>query len=162
MASSASLKLIISIIFISNYAQAFCGFFVAKAGTQLFNKASKVVMVRDEDKTVLTMANDYQGDLKEFAMVIPVPEVLQKGQIHVTENKIIEHLDAYTAPRLVEYFDHDPCQVRMMKRMVTVESFSMQKDSATQKAKNLELKLKPVIQSVSMTFLYSQLSKVMV
>src|SRR5438045_3806891 len=39
---------------------AFCGFYVAKADTTLFNKASQVVLVRNGDKTVLTMANDYQ------------------------------------------------------------------------------------------------------
>ncbi len=36
---------------------AFCGFYVAKADTKLFNKASKVAIVRDGDRTVLTMAN---------------------------------------------------------------------------------------------------------
>lgn len=92
-------------------AVAFCGFYVAKADTKLFNKASKVAIMRDGDKTVLTMANDYQGDLQDFAMVIPVPVVLEEEQIHVTDNAILDHLDAYTAPRLVEYFDEDPCQV---------------------------------------------------
>ncbi len=91
-------------------AVAFCGFYVAKADTKLFNKASKVAIMRDGDRTVLTMSNDYQGDLKEFAMVVPVPVVLEEGQIHVTDNAIVDHLDAYTAPRLVEYFDEDPCQ----------------------------------------------------
>ena len=90
-------------------ARAFCGFYVAKADTKLFNKASKVVIARHDGKTVISMVNDYQGDPKEFAMVIPVPQVLERGQIHVTENAIIDHLDAYTAPRLVEYFDGDPC-----------------------------------------------------
>ncbi len=94
-------------------AYAFCGFYVAKADTKLFNKASKVVLVRDGDRTVLTMANDYQGDIREFAIVIPVPTFLERDQIRVTENKYIEHLDAYTAPRLVEYFDSDPCEQRM-------------------------------------------------
>ncbi len=90
-------------------AVAFCGFYVAKADTKLFNKASKVAIMRDDDRTVITMANDFQGDLAEFAMVIPVPVVLEEGQIHVTENAILDHLDAYTSPRLVEYFDDDPC-----------------------------------------------------
>ncbi|MEK7265772.1 MAG: DUF2330 domain-containing protein [Pseudomonadota bacterium] len=90
-------------------AVAFCGFYVAKADTKLFNKASKVAIMRDGDRTVLTMSNDYQGELKEFAMVVPVPVVLEEGQIHVTDNAIIDHLDAYTSPRLVEYFDEDPC-----------------------------------------------------
>lgn len=91
-------------------AMAFCGFYVAKADTQLFNDASKVVMVRDGDRTVVTMASDYRGEASEFAMVVPVPTVLEEGQIHVTENAIVDHLDAYTSPRLVEFFDPDPCR----------------------------------------------------
>src|SRR5215475_5232088 len=89
---------------------AFCGFYVAKADTKLFNKASQVVLVRDGDRTVLTMANDFEGDPKEFAVVIPVPTLLARGQIHVGERALIDHLDAYSAPRLVEYFDQNPCQ----------------------------------------------------
>src|SRR5690349_12585431 len=89
---------------------AFCGFYVAKADTKLFNKASQVVLVRQGDRTVLTMANDFRGDPKEFAVVIPVPSVLQKEQIHIGEKALLDHLDAYSAPRLVEYFDEDPCQ----------------------------------------------------
>ena len=90
----------------------FCGFYVAKADTKLFNKASQVVLVRHEDKTVLTMANDFKGDLKEFAVVIPVPTVLQKDQIHIGDKALLDHLDAYSSPRLVEYFDENPCATR--------------------------------------------------
>jgi hypothetical protein len=88
----------------------FCGFYVAKADTKLFNQASQVVLVRDGDRTVLTMANDFKGDPKEFAIVIPVPTFIQKEQIHVAEQALLDHLDAYSAPRLVEYFDDNPCQ----------------------------------------------------
>jgi hypothetical protein len=88
----------------------FCGFYVAKADTRLFNQASQVVLARDGDRTVLTMANDFQGDPREFAIVIPVPTFLQKEQIHVAEKALLDHLDAYSAPRLVEYFDGDPCR----------------------------------------------------
>ena len=97
---------------------AFCGFYVAKADTKLFNKASQVALVRDGEKTVMTMANDFQGDLKEFAMVIPVPTVIQKEQVRVSEKALLDHLDAYSAPRLVEYFDEDPCRPRELDRMV--------------------------------------------
>jgi len=87
----------------------FCGFYVAKVDTKLFNKASQVVLVRDGDRTVMTMANDFEGDPKEFAVVIPVPTFLTRGQIHVGEKTLVDHLDAYSAPRLVEYFDQNPC-----------------------------------------------------
>ena len=90
-------------------ASAFCGFYVAKADTELFNQSSKVAMVRDGDRTVITMANDYQGDPTEFAMVIPVPTVITKEQVHISDPALLDHLDAYTAPRLVEYFDGNPC-----------------------------------------------------
>ncbi len=90
---------------------AFCGFYVAKADTQLFNQASKVVIARDGNRTVLTMANDYRGDPQEFALVVPVPTFLEREQIHVSDRAIIEHLDAYSAPRLVEYHDPNPCHV---------------------------------------------------
>jgi hypothetical protein len=91
-------------------AHSFCGFYVARGDAKLFNKSSKVVMVRDGDRTVLTMSNDYSGEPTEFAMVVPVPTVLEKGQIHVGDRAVLDHLDAYSAPRLVEYFDPDPCR----------------------------------------------------
>jgi hypothetical protein len=95
-------------------ADAFCGFFVSKADTKIFNKASKVVIARDGDRTVMTMSNDFKGEPKEFAVVVPVPTFLQKGQIHVGEQSLIDHLDAFTAPRLVEYFDENPCDRRWL------------------------------------------------
>ena len=91
-------------------AAAFCGFYVAKADTDLFNESSKVVLVRDGDRTVLTMSSDYRGEPEEFALVVPVPTFLERGQIHVGNQSAIDHLDAYTAPRLVEYHDDNPCR----------------------------------------------------
>jgi hypothetical protein len=90
-------------------AAAFCGFYVAQADSKLFNKSSKVVLARDGDKTAITMASDYEGEPKEFAVVIPVPTFIERKQIGVVDMKTVNHLDAYTAPRLVEYHDQDPC-----------------------------------------------------
>ena len=90
-------------------AAAFCGFYVAKADSKLFNKSSKVVLTRDGETTAITMASDYEGEPKEFAVVIPVPTFIERKQIGVVEMKTIDHLDAFTAPRLVEYHDDDPC-----------------------------------------------------
>jgi hypothetical protein len=75
------------------------------------------VLVRNDDKTVLTMANDFRGDLKEFAIVVPVPTALQREQIHVGDRAILQHLDAYSAPRLVEYFDPNPCATELLSKL---------------------------------------------
>jgi hypothetical protein len=101
----------------ANPAAAFCGFYVAKADSKLFNKSSKVVLTRDGDTTAITMASDYEGQPKEFAVVIPVPTFIERKQIGVVEMKTVDHLDAYTAPRLVEYHDDDPCSPRVYMSM---------------------------------------------
>ena len=121
-------------------AQAFCGFYVAKADTSLFNRASKVVLARQGDRTVITMVNDFQGDVAEFAMVVPVPTFLEEHQIHVGDRAVVEHLDAYTAPRLVEYFDPDPCRRDYPNRRfntMAVESAAPMEDGAAKQARSL-------------------------
>ncbi|MGH9459799.1 MAG: DUF2330 domain-containing protein [Vicinamibacteria bacterium] len=107
--------------------RAFCGFYVAKADTKLFNRASQVVLVRHDDKTVITMANDFRGDPQEFAVVIPVPTFIERGQIHVADKAILDHLDAYSSPRLVEYFDENPCLYRTYAEDALAGAFRMQK-----------------------------------
>ncbi len=99
-------------------AAAFCGFYVAKADAKLFNKSSKVVLSRDGETTAMTMASDYEGEPKEFALVIPVPTFIERRQIGVVDMKTIDHLDAFTAPRLVEYHDPDPVRAGMYRQRV--------------------------------------------
>jgi hypothetical protein len=91
-------------------AHAFCGFYAGKADATLFNSASQVVIARDGRHTVLSMVNDYQGPLSEFALVVPTPVVLHEGQVRIVDRAVFDHLDAYSSPRLAEYFDADPCR----------------------------------------------------
>ncbi len=93
-------------------AEAFCGFFVGKADAALFNEASQVILVRDGRKTAITMLNDYKGELTDFALVVPVPVVLKKDDIRVADKAVFERIDAYSAPRLAEYYDANPCDRR--------------------------------------------------
>ena len=92
-------------------ARAFCGFYVGKADESLVNHASQVVIAHHDDKTVISLMNDYQGEPSEFALVVPVPVVLQKGQVHIGDRELFQKIDAYSSPRLVEYYDPDPCQI---------------------------------------------------
>ncbi|MEK7762242.1 MAG: DUF2330 domain-containing protein, partial [Nitrospirota bacterium] len=104
------LTMLIGLFAWSGEASAFCGFYVGKADTKLFNKASEVAIARHDNKTVITMVNDFKGDVKKFAMVVPVPTILEKEQIHVGDPVMLKHLADYSAPRLVEYFDENPCR----------------------------------------------------
>ncbi|PCJ62790.1 MAG: hypothetical protein COA58_16640 [Bacteroidetes bacterium] len=98
-----------AIFSIGQIAQAFCGFYVAKAGAELYNNKSEVILVRDGKNTTITMSNDFTGDVKDFAMVIPVPNILAREDIRIADASVFKMLDAYSAPRLVEYFDANPC-----------------------------------------------------
>jgi hypothetical protein len=102
------LTLIFSLI-AATEASAFCGFYVGGANAKLFNETSQVIIAHQDNKTVLTMANDFQGAVKDFALVVPVPVAIKREQVKVTEKEIIEQLDAFSQPRLVEYTDDDPC-----------------------------------------------------
>lgn len=103
------LLIIGSLIALSPILFSFCGFYVSKADGTLKNKTSQVILVRDGSRTVITMYNDYKGDTKDFAMVVPVPVVLKKDDIHVVDQSIFQRLNDYSAPRLVEYWDQNPC-----------------------------------------------------
>jgi hypothetical protein len=94
-------------------AHAFCGFYAGKADASLFNQASQVVLVRDGNRTVLSMQNDYQGPLSEFALIVPTPVSLKQGQVRIADAKVFQRLDEFSSPRLAEYFDSDPCQVSL-------------------------------------------------
>ena len=91
-------------------AAAFCGFFVSGADAELNNDASQVVLMRKDQRTVLTMSNNYKGPAKDFAMVIPVPVVLQKAQVKTLPATVFKKIDQLSAPRLVEYWEQDPCR----------------------------------------------------
>jgi len=90
-------------------AHAFCGFYVAGARSELFNNATQVVMMREGTTTVLSMQNDYQGPPEDFAMVVPVPEVLQEANVKTLPHDVFVRVDQLAAPRLVEYWEQDPC-----------------------------------------------------
>ncbi|MEM7756858.1 MAG: DUF2330 domain-containing protein, partial [Cyanobacteria bacterium P01_A01_bin.40] len=120
-------------------ALAFCGFYVAKADSSLYNQASQVIIARDRERTVLTMSNDYQGEVKDFAMVVPVPVILTEEQVHVKDAKIIERLDGFSAPRLVEYFDEDPCQPQYLLEDRARGSSSYPQSAQIQKKAEAEL-----------------------
>jgi hypothetical protein len=96
-------------VFGARDASAFCGFYVSGADAPLTNNATQVVLMREGTRTVLSMQNGYQGPPQDFAMVVPVPVVLQKENVKTLPRDVFDRVDKLTAPRLVEYWEQDPC-----------------------------------------------------
>src|SRR5688500_11467806 len=92
-------------------ADAFCGFYVGGAGTQMFNNATQVVLMRHGTTTVLSMQNNYQGPPERFALVVPVPVVIKEQQVKTLPRELFDKVDTLGAPRLVEYWEQNPCVV---------------------------------------------------
>ncbi len=91
-------------------AEAFCGFYVAGGDQQMFNDATQVVLMHLGTRTVLSMQNNYKGPPQDFAMVIPVPVVLHEGDVKTLAKETFAHVEQMGAPRLVEYWEQDPCR----------------------------------------------------
>src|SRR5690349_18485241 len=104
---SGALGLIVAAL--STPAWGFCGFYVSGSNDKLSNNATQVVLMRDGTRTVLSMQNNYQGPPQNFALVIPVPVVLQKENVKTLPKDVFDRLDTFDAPRLVEYWEQDPC-----------------------------------------------------
>lgn len=84
-------------------AHAFCGAYVGAEGENLSNYASEVVVAREGRRTTLTLISDYEGDATEFALLLPVPEVLGPDDVGVVDPALLDWIDLYSVPRQVEY-----------------------------------------------------------
>ena len=104
-----SLIVALGIATLAPSARAFCGFYVSDSGKQLLNNATQVALMREGTRTVLSMQNDYEGPPDRFAMVVPVPVVLQKENVRTLPRELFTKLEELDAPRLVEYWEQDPC-----------------------------------------------------
>jgi len=105
----ATALVVLAAVLTPSPARAFCGFYVGGAGAKMFNDATMVVMMREGTRTVLSMQNAYKGPPEKFAMVVPVPVVLQKDNVKTLPRELFDHIDQLASPRLVEYWEQDPC-----------------------------------------------------
>ena len=106
------IKVTVLIFVVSLFSQqspGFSGVMISNNSARSLSNTSHVVLVRDAEKTVLTIASDYKGDPSEFAFVIPVPMNVVREQINVTENNVVDRLIQFTSPRFTENTDADPC-----------------------------------------------------
>lgn len=101
------MQLLLAALYAAPAAYGFCGAYVAEEGASLTNRASRIVVARDDYGTTLSMFNDVQGDFSSFALVVPVPEGFDENNLRLVDRDLLEKLDAYSAPRRVAYTCED-------------------------------------------------------
>jgi MYXO-CTERM domain-containing protein len=131
----STLAALLVTLLVPTRADAMCGFIAPRKppntqrSARIVNESSKVAMARTGDLTTITMANDVKGDVREFALVIPVPTKITKDMIKVVSPEIFDQVEALTAPRVVETQDKNPC-ARPDPMMPTVAAAAPEADSA--------------------------------
>jgi MYXO-CTERM domain-containing protein len=128
-------------------AHAFCGFYVGGAGAQMFNNATEVVLMRHGTTTVLSMQNNYQGPPEKFALVIPVPVVVREKQVKTLPREVFAKIDVLGAPRLVEYWEADPCNVDYDDGDITKKMIEEDEDGAEDSSGESDRKYKVKIEA---------------
>jgi hypothetical protein len=103
-------SLVLAMVCLPRVSEAFCGFYVTGSDQQLAADATQVVLMRKGTRTVLSMQNNYKGPPEAFAMVIPVPVVLKEADVKTLPPAVFGNVERMGAPRLVEYWEQDPCQ----------------------------------------------------
>ena len=100
----------------AQHASAFCGMYVSnKSDETLLNDATQVVLFREGIHTALTMRNSYKGPVEDFAMLVPVPQVLDKEHVHTVNPEYFQSITSYTLPRLVKYKQGSYCPAKRSK-----------------------------------------------
>ncbi len=62
---------------------------------------AQVAIVRRDGRTSFSVSVNPAGDPQSFALVMPVPEILEESEIHTLNPDVFARLDGYTAPRHV-------------------------------------------------------------
>jgi hypothetical protein len=101
--------LVAALALFSHPASAFVGLFVGKQPGKRVNHASFVVVMRDGGTTAVTVMNDYEGPLDDFALVMPVPSDVAVDHIKMIKRDLMDRIDSITAPRFHEFWEEDPC-----------------------------------------------------
>ncbi|UQN10094.1 DUF2330 domain-containing protein (plasmid) [Deinococcus sp. QL22] len=58
----------------------------------MFNRSNQVIIARDGNRSVFTMINDYQGSVKDFARIVPIPVVPKREDIRIGYPSIVKNL----------------------------------------------------------------------
>ena len=98
---AVSLLVLVLGAFAPSIAQAMCGCMVPIrpkrprpnqiVAKKILNEASKVILVRNGEQTIMTMSNDVITDYDAFGLVVPVPTVIKKKDVRVVgdENGLV-------------------------------------------------------------------------
>jgi hypothetical protein len=91
-------------------AQALPGFFAGKDSQELISRSTQVVVMSNDNQSVVSVMTDYNGPNQPFAFVMPVPKDVKLDSVKTLKRATVERLDELTAPRFHEFWEKAPCE----------------------------------------------------
>jgi hypothetical protein len=81
---------------------------MAGAGSEKVHSTNVFLMQKD-GASVITVHPDYQGPLREFAVIIPVPKDVTKDRVTTLKREYGDRVAQVSAPKYAEFWEMDPC-----------------------------------------------------
>lgn len=94
---------------VASTASAFPGFY-AYQGKKPISRSTHVVLMKKDATTVVSVMPDYEGDLKPFAVVLPVPDDVKAQAVRTLRRDFVDRVDQISAPRFHEFWEMEPCE----------------------------------------------------
>ncbi|MED5423132.1 MAG: DUF2330 domain-containing protein, partial [Pseudomonadota bacterium] len=90
-------------------AQALNAIFLTEPTKTITHKPSAMVVSRDENRTVITLAPDFSYDGSQLGLLIPLPKIVTDTQLRFADVGQLDAVMSFTAPRYNVYKDDDVC-----------------------------------------------------
>ncbi|HMJ14339.1 MAG TPA: DUF2330 domain-containing protein, partial [Polyangiaceae bacterium] len=95
---------------VASPAHALPGFYVGKSAGERTAHETHVVLMRKDERSVITVMPDYEGPFDAFALVLPVPADVTLAGVKTLKREFVDRVDQISAPRFHEWWEVDPCE----------------------------------------------------
>lgn len=83
--------------------------YVSEGAQPIAGRTSTVVVLREGERTVLSIQRDYHGPAEGFALVVPVPASFSAADVSTVDPALFDRVMRMGSPRLVELWEENPC-----------------------------------------------------
>jgi hypothetical protein len=96
------MRTLLALLALSSPAALACPTIATGTPAQLSFDTAQVVLVHQDGRTTFSVSINPEGNSQDFALVLPVPTMLEEGDIRTLDSDIFAQLDGYSAPRRLD------------------------------------------------------------
>lgn len=101
---------------------------LAGAGSEKVHSTNIFLMQKGET-SVVTVHPDYEGPLRAFAVIVPVPKDVTKDRITTLKREYGDRVAQISAPKFAEFWEMDPCDTENVHEQEWERDMSVKDDT---------------------------------